>query len=110
MVAVTLASAACLLLTLACLAAGQPASQAASPAAQASLTVRSKTLRVACNALQPSAAVSPPLPLARCPASPHICHHPLQPGNDIDSFVRVVDGQFVVVPSCKRFLVTGWNQ
>lgn len=42
-------------------------------------------------------------------SEPHL-HHPLQPSNDMDSFVRVVDGQFVVGPSCKRFLVTGWNQ
>jgi mannan endo-1,4-beta-mannosidase len=47
-------------------------------------------------------AAGQPAPQAASPAS--------QPSNEIDSFVRVMDGQFVVGPSCKRFLVTGWNQ
>lgn len=56
-----------------------------------------------------AAATAAPLPLARLPSClPLPCAS--QPNNDIDSFVRVVDGQFVVGPTCKRFLVTGWNQ
>ena len=104
---ICLASAACLLLTL---AAGQTAPQAASQAAQVN-EVPDRTLRtpLAMPHTHPCIAAAAAAAAAGQPSPAHLLPSP-QPSNDIDSFVRVVDDQFVVGPSCKRFLVTGWNQ
>lgn len=105
---ICLASAACLLLTL---AAGQPAPQTASAAPQVRHALITDCLQWPRRRAPPSAYCRRRRHRCRW----HACLHAslpsaLQPNNDIDSFVRVVDGQFVVGPTCKRFLVTGWNQ
>lgn len=62
-------------------------------------------------------APAPPLaPLRRafvcegCRSVPRPPKHMQAGAEDIDYFVRVQDGKFVVGPSCKSFFISGWNQ
>ena len=63
----------------------------------------------ACTGARSATAAAAAAAVVAQPTRPHL-FPTQQPDSDMDFYVRVADGQFVVGPTCKRFLVTGWNQ